>query len=123
MRNIYHNNRAHFNRCVYYNRDERDSVGDLTKWILTQKPQGVFYAKEVSQKTNQANQLGGVLMFDKYNITLETGDDVNDIKRGSVVNYLNHAWLVENIQLAIQQKETEFGKDQYITYITLTKGA
>ena len=118
---IYHSRRGHFKRCAYFNRDEDDYISDLTKWVLVNKPSGFFYAKEVSVKTNQANQLGNVLMFDKNMITLQTGDLVADIKRGSVVEYLNHAWLVQSVQFELSRKETEFGEDRYITYISITR--
>ena len=118
---IYHSRRGHFRFCQYWNRDENDSVGDLTKWMLERKPSGSFYAKETSPKTNQADQLSNVFLFDKNVITLQTDDDVSDIKRGSVVQYLYHAWLVQNVQFELHHKETEYDTEKYTTYISLTR--
>ena len=118
---IYHSRRGHFNKCVYYKRDEDNSVGDLTKWILETNPTGVFYAKEVSQKSNQENQVGNVILMDNHSITLETADEVMDIKRGYVVKYLGQCWLVTNVQFATRIKENEFQKEKYTTYISLVR--
>lgn len=118
---IYHSRRGHFRYCQYWNRDENDQVGDLTKWMLERKPSGSFYATESSPKTNQADQLSNVFLFDKNVITLVTNDNVKDIKRGSVVQYLYHAWLVQNVQFELHHKESEYATEEYTTYISLTR--
>lgn len=118
---IYHSRRGNFRYCQYWNRNENDSVGDLTKWILEKKPSGSFWAKETSPKTNQAGQLNNVFMYDKNTISLVTEDKVDDIKRGSIVSYLNHAWIVQNVQFEIHHKETEFDTDKYTTYISIAR--
>lgn len=118
---IYHTRRGHFRYCQYWNRDENDSVGDLTKWILEKKPSGSFYARETSPQTNQADQLNNAFMFDKNLISLVTNDKVNDIKRGSIVSYLNHAWLVQSVQFEMHHKESEYATEEYTTYIQITR--
>ena len=118
---IYHTRRGHYNRCVYYKRDESNAVGDLSQWVSKEQPSGFFYGKEISPKNNQANQLGNVIMLDRNSITLETSDKVEDISRGCVVRYRNANWLVESVQFSVHLKETEFGKDEYTTYISLVR--
>lgn len=121
MIDIYHSRRGHFRYCQYWNRDESKEINDYTKWILSTFPNGSFYAKEVTSKTNQGNQINNIVMFDKNTITLVTNDKVSDIKRGSVVSYLNHAWLVENVQFETHLKESEFSTEEYTTYITIAR--
>lgn len=121
MIDIYHTRRGHFKLCKYWNRNEDDSVGDLTKWIIDRKPEGMFYAKQVNAHTNQASQLNNVLMFDKNMVTISTNDIVDTIKRGSVVQYLGKVWLVQSVQFEQYHKESEFDDEKYTTYISLTR--
>lgn len=121
MRDIYHSARGHFKECKYWIRDERDSVGDLTKWILENKPAGMFLAMEINEKSDRANQLSNSFMWDVNSVTLETNDLVDDLVRGCVVLYLNHAWLVNGVQRMIHRQESEFAEERYTTYISLTR--
>ena len=121
MIDIYHSRRGHFRYCQYWNRNEDDQIGDLTKWMLERKPSGSFYATEASPKQNQADQLSNVFLFDKNVITLVTNDNVKDIKRGSVVQYLYHAWMVQSVQFELHHKESEYATEEYTTYISLTR--
>lgn len=121
MIDIYHSRRGHFKLCKYWNRNENDSVGDLSKWIINKKPDGVFYAKQITPKINQANQLNNVFMYDRNSVTIETSDKVDTIKRGSVVQFLNKEWLVQSVQFELHHKESEYSDDEYTTYMQLTR--
>lgn len=118
---IYHSRRTKFIKCPYWIRDESQSVGNLAQWVLTNKISGYFYAQPVNNFTQQGNNINGVAMFDKTLTTLWTSDDVEDIKRGCVVQYNGHAWMVDSVVSELHIKETEFGHNHYDTYISLRK--
>lgn len=114
---IYHSRRTNYEECFYWIRDERTSVGDLNQWILKNKHNGVFYAREVSPEYNQANPQANVFMLDKNMITLETDDDIDDISRGCVVLYNGKPWMVDNVQRKLHLKESQFDSEKHYTVI------
>lgn len=120
MINIYRPRRGKFRLCEFWLRDESNYVGDLSKWVIDKKPSGQFYAKPISEKTTNSQQLSNVFMFDQDNITLETEDEIN-IKRGAVVKYAGKYWMVDSFQLRPHLKETEFIEEEYTTFIRIRK--
>ena len=117
---IYHSRRANYAECWYWIRDERISVGDLSQWILKNKTNGMFYAREVNPLYNQENPIANAMMFDKNIISLETDDDVDDLTRGCVVLYAGKPWIVDNVQKRLHRKESEFDTEKhYKTIINL----
>ena len=120
---LFHSRRSNYNKCKFWIRDERNQSGSPSQWVLMNQPSGWFYAKPISVKSNQANVVNGTWMLDSNHITLETDDDVPDIKRGCIVEYDNQNWLVEAVQREVHNKESEFCKHiDYKYIIALTKG-
>lgn len=113
---IFHSRRTHYAECYYWIRDERNTV-DKNKWVLENKSNGVFYAKEISPKTNQMNQAGGVFAFDRDIITLQTNDDISKISRGCIVTYNGKPWIVDNVQSETHRKESQFSVEIEYSYI------
>ena len=119
---IYHSRRTNYEECIYWVRDESVAVGDLNQWVLKNKSNGVFYAKEVSPEYNQANPQANVFLFDKNIITLETDDDVDDIDRGCVVLYNGKPWMVDNVQRQLHRKESQFDTEKhYKTIVSIRR--
>ena len=114
---LFHSRRNNYEECYYWVRDESVSVGDASQWILKNKSNGVFYAKEVSPKYNQANPQANVFMYDKNTISLETDDDIDEISRGCIVLYNGKPWMVVDCQKRIHQKESEFDTEKHYTTI------
>lgn len=118
---IYHSRRTNYRECKYFVRDESSFVGDLDRFILTQAPRGVFYAKEISPQNSKKDQVANVILYDKSIITLETTDIVDDLTSGCVVLYLGHGWMVEQVQRSVYMRETEFGEMKYKTIISIRR--
>ena len=119
---IYHSRRTNYAECVYWVRDERESIADLNQWVLKKKSNGVFYAKEVNAMYNQANAQANVFMYDKNVIALETDDDVDELTRGCVVLYNGKPWIVDNVQKELHRKESEFDIEKhYKTIINIRR--
>jgi len=119
---IYHSRRTNYEECYYWVRDERSSVGDLNQWILKNKSNGSFYAKETNAIYNQANPQANVIMLDKNVIAIETDDDVDEIERGCIVLYNGKPWMVDNVQRYTHRKESEFDIEKhYKTVINLRR--
>ena len=114
---IFHSRRTCYAQCTYWIRDERDSVGNSSEWILKHTPSGIFLAKEVSPHYNQHNQIGNGYIFDKNGITLESDDDLSEIVTGCIVLYNGKTWFVDNVQKEIHRKETEFNVEIDYKYI------
>jgi hypothetical protein len=120
---LFHSRRINYDRCEYWVRDERDSTGSPSEWIMRNDKSGVFYARAISPENNQANVVSNVWMLDSNNITLETDDDIHEMTRGCIVKYDNDLWLVQGVQKSIHLKESEFSKHKHYKYIiNITKG-
>ena len=62
------------------------------------------------------------MLFDKNTTALRTEDDVPNIERGSIVEYLNEIWFVDNVQTVPHKKENEFSNHLHsTTYISIRK--
>ncbi len=118
---IYHSRRTNYRECKYFVRNENTSFGDLDRYILTEMPSGVFYAKEVSPQNDKKDQIANVILYDKKIITLETTDIVDDLESGCIVLYLGHGWMVEQVQRSVCRRETEFGEMKYKTIISIRR--
>lgn len=120
---LFHSRRTNYIPCDYWIRDERDSTGSPSQWILYNQPSGKFYARPVSVKSNQMNVINGVWALDKNMVTIETDDDITDINRGCIIKYDEQLWLVESVQREIHLKESEFSKHTDYKYtIAMTRG-
>lgn len=114
---LFHSRRTCFAECKYWIRDERNAVGTADQWVLQHTPSGTFYAREISPQYNQFGQVGNRFSYNKDGITLESDDDLHEIKVGCLVLYNGHAWIVDNVQREIHRKETEFNVDVDYKYI------
>ena len=119
MIDIYHSRRTNYRLCKYWN--PNDSINrDMV--VLKDTPQGIFYAEEVNAITSNANPVANAFMGTRNTITLKTEDKVNDLKKMSIVLYLNKSWVVDDIQREIHKKETQFSDDIHATtYISLRR--
>ena len=114
---LFHSRRVNFIACEYWIRDERDSIGSPEQWILRNHPSGMFYARPVQAKSSYMQNINGVWALDENHSTIETDDHIDDICRGSLVNYNNHLWMVENIQKQVHIKESQFARDEDYKFI------
>ena len=117
MIDIYHSRRTNYLDCEYWIRDERDSIANASKYVLNNKPSGIFHAKLVSDKTVTDNQISNVMMFDRNMITIETDDIVDKIQKNSIVRCSEELWIVENVQAIPHKKEMQFSKHIHYKYV------
>lgn len=116
---IYHTRRTNFRVCKYWLPDDKL---DRDKVILMKEPAGIFYAAEVNAINSDFNPIANTFGSNRNIVTLETQDEVNDLKKMSIVLYLNKSWTVDNIQREMHKKETQFGDDIHATtYINLRR--
>ena len=116
MINIYHSRRGKFRRCRYWKRDTSKSV-DLNQYKLEKTATGIFYAIEINNLVNDQKQVSNVILFDKNTATLQTEDEINDISKGCIVEYLNEIWYVESCQFVPHIKEGEFSNKLHTSTI------
>lgn len=109
---IYHSRRTYFRVCKYWLPDDKLNRDEI---VLKNAPAGIFYAKESNSISSDFNALGNVFAINKDTVVLETGDDVKDIKKNSIVLYLGKSWTVDNVQRSIHTKETQFDNDIHAT--------
>lgn len=119
---IYHTRRTNYKLCYYYKRDESVRVGDASKWILENKPKGLFYAKPESEASLRRNQIQSEFMLNKNTITISSEDEINDLSPDDLILYNGKSWSVVDIQRKLHLKETQFSSEEhYTTYISLRR--
>lgn len=110
-----------FNVCKFWVRDE-SFKGDLNQVVLKERPNGTFYAKEVSPDVVENSIIGGSFMLDQNTTTIFTYDDINELKTNDIVLYDRHAWRVVNVQKSTKIKENQFNeKKTYEYYVSLKR--
>ena len=120
MIDIYHSRRNHFWKCRYWIRDLKSKI-DINQYVLDNKPSGIFFAKQERELSKGTGEAMNVVLFDTHNVQVTTNDIVNDLEKGSIVEFEDLLWFVESVQQAPHLKESQFKKKEYTTYITLKR--
>ena len=108
-------------RCLYWKRDET-GVMDNETLIHKKTPDGVFYAKIVSSKANDTQDVAGVFRVGYEGITIETQDIVH-LDKDDIILFDNKKWLVGRVNNDPIQKNAEYShKTSNKTTIELNKG-
>ena len=95
---------------------------DNEEIIHNYKPDGVFYAKIVSSKSNDTQDIADVFRVGIEGLTLET-QDVIDLDKDDLVQFDGYVWLVGRINNDQLQKNAEYGnRTSNKTIIELNKG-
>ncbi len=111
--------RGHFNKCVYWIRDEDDE--DLTEYTYNNEPSGYFYADEITSEDKRKLTINGVFMFDESLITLQTNGAIS-LKKGDIVKYNEDIWIVQSCQTKKMYKNEQFMKRaSSVTYIQIKR--
>ena len=108
-------------RCFYWKRDE-NGIMDNEELVHNKKPDGLFYAKIISSKANDTNDIAGVFRVGTEGLTVETQDFIN-LDKDDIVQFDENIWLVGKVNTEQIQKNAEFGrKVSNRTTIELNKG-
>ena len=109
--------RRNFNEhCRWWSRNESDTYED-NELKYKRVPNGHFFAKEVDAETNDRNIIGGIFMIDRTRITIESPDNLSDIKSNDIVEYQGEFWRVDNVQKKkSRQQNSEFVNSNNVSY-------
>lgn len=108
-------------KCFYWKRDV-SGVYDNEELIHKTRPTGVFYAKIVSSKANDTQDIAGVFRVGTEGITIETQDIVN-LDKDDLIQFSGDMWIVGRVNSDPIQKNAEFGHNvSNKTTIELNKG-
>lgn len=114
MIDIYESRRTYYKKCAYYTRDIKNY--ELSEYVLNNKPDGYFYAKESQNRNNRQSPINNAFVFSADNTVIETRDDIDNIKAGCVVVFRGYNWYVDSVQMEIHNKESEFSNEIHATY-------
>lgn len=122
MIDLYRSRRGYNYKCFYWNR-KTNGIMDNEELIHKQAPTGSFYAKIVSSKANDTNDIAGVFRIGTEGLTLETNDYVTGLEKDDLVLFDSKKWLVGRINTEAIQKNSEFShRTSYKTTIELNRG-
>ena len=72
--------------CKWWSRNEGDE--NLADEIIMKRiPTGQFWAEEITGETVQNTQVGNTFMFDRFNVTIRSPDNILGIKNNDLVLY------------------------------------
>lgn len=122
MIDIYRSRRGYNYKCTYWTRKE-NGIMDNEQLIHNNQPNGQFYAKIISSKAKDTNDIAGVFRVGTEGVTIETNDKVMNLDKDDLVKFNNQIWLVGRVNTEAIQKNSEFGqKISYKTTIELNRG-
>ena len=108
-------------KCFYWKRDA-NGVMDNEELVHKTTPAGVFYAKIVSSKSNDKQDIAGVFRVGIEGITIETNDIVA-LEKDDLIQFDGKIWIAGRISDDPVQKNAEFGhRTSKKTVIELNKG-
>lgn len=107
-------------KCEWWSR-EKNSFG------FEKNPNGLFYAKEISDKEYNRDYFGNnsMVLMERNTVMLQTPDNLHDIKTDDKIKFEDEEWFVASIgrkRIRNQQSEfTKFGKINYYWVLRLRK--
>lgn len=121
MVDIYRSRRGYNFRCIYWKRNV-DEPMDNEDLVHNKRPDGIFYAKIISSKANDTQDIVGVFRVGIEGLTIETQDSVN-LDKDDLVQFDEKIWIVGRVNTEQVQKNAEFGRSvSNKTIIELDKG-
>lgn len=111
--------RDYFLHCAYWNQLEEDYIPN-NEIVHLKEPDGFFSAKEVNTYRITSQVISGLFMAEQVNVTIETRDDVHNLKRNDLVSVDEKIYRVEDIQEAPVKKQRQFGKINYSKSYVIT---
>lgn len=121
MVDIYRSRKSYPYRCLYWKRDV-NGIMDNETLTHNKRPDGVFYAKIASSKSNDTKDIANVFRVGFEGITIETQDLV-ELDKDDIVSFDEKIWLVGRCNNDPIQKNAEYGRrTSSKTTIELNKG-
>ena len=121
MVDIYRSRKGYNFRCLYWNRNE-NGIMDNEELIHSTNPNGIFYAKIISSKAQDKQDIVGVFRVGSESIMIET-QDVISINKDDLIQFDNAIWMVGRVNTEPIQKNAEFSRITSVkTTIELYKG-
>ena len=115
--------RDYFLYCTYWSQIENEDLVANNEIIHTKIPTGSFYAKEVNSYTIESDVVASVFMAESTTITIETADDVSDLRRNDIVKIDDKVYRVDNIQKTPIKKQRQFLRNSYsMNYVISLRG-
>lgn len=115
--------RTYYEKAYWYKKE----IIDLTTIKPTNKPNGIFNFKFVSNINDSLNEISGVFQMEDIEFSIETTDDVRELKQGDYVELLNNAELkgmyyISSVQRRLYVRNSYYHNvPTYITTLTIRK--
>lgn len=111
--------RDYFLHCAYWSQDENEEYINNNEIIHYKDPTGYFYAKELNTYQVSSEIISGIFMAESVSVTIETRDNVRDLKRNDIVVIDNKPYRVDSIQLSPIKKQRQFLRNEYSQVYTI----
>ena len=106
------NSRDEFIECEYWSVDD-NIYSNNDRIIYQNRPTGFFRAKEVNSFVEENQVVGQAFLTKQHNVTLETHDNVSDLKNNDLVKFENLVYRVDSIQKTSVKKQKMFMDKDY----------
>ena len=123
MEQLFVSKRVSFNTAYYFSQITDADIAAREELVHNVLPDGKFRVEEDSAESDNQQQIGGVFMFDRKNLTLKTYANIyNKVKRGDTIKYKKEIWIVSDLRRTMLQRRNQYNKkDYFITYIDLRR--
>lgn len=118
--NVFTSRRLNHRRCRWWARNE--DIRDLSRLVREKRPEGVFYAREISADAKSKQGINSAFLFDSESVTITTDDDVRGIRPDCAVEYDGQVYRVMDVQTRKHQRESQFMRAEDVTtYLRLKR--
>ena len=123
MEQLFVSKRVSFNTAYYYTQITDENIVNREELVHNTEYDGKFRVQEENGESDNQQQIGGVFLFERRNITLKTYANIYEkLKRGDLILYKKNVWIVSDIRRDPLQRRNQYNKkDYFITYIDLRR--
>lgn len=108
MIDLYQSRRTKFIKCKYWSQIRDEKVVKLSEIAYYRKPTGFFDAEETGAYTEENQTVEGTFMLQKDVVSIETVDDVRDLKMNDIVEFNGDLYRVTDIQREVKKKQAQY---------------
>ena len=94
---IFTSRRVNFIECKYWLVSKEEAQKNKEDIAYSRIHNGTFEAKFENQMENTMSVIGQTFMFDSNTVSISTQDDIYELKKNCLVEFLGMIWRINNI--------------------------
>lgn len=116
MISLWSGGRDKFHKCEYWLVDENENTTKRNQVVYYSQPNGIFMAKISNNEVEDKQNIDDSFQFDVSYVTLETTDNIQDLKNNNIVRFKDKIYIVESIDKVPLRKNAEQFLNDFVPY-------